>query len=112
VHLQYAKDWKVFWMLFMIVAKHTAETCPGGIMRPDKEFAAKLNKAMKKSGVKVVEGYLDAPGHVWYFFVETDDNTALNNAVEPLRLVGDVLIAPVLKFSEGVVWAKKIGIQK
>jgi hypothetical protein len=99
-------------MLFMIVATHTVENCPGGNIRPDKEFSAKLDKSMKKSGVKVVEGYLDAPGHVWYFVVETDDNTAISNAVEPLRLVGEVKISPVLKFSEGVAWAKKIGIQK
>jgi len=99
-------------LLFIIVAKHTAEACPGGIMRPDKQFTAKLDDSMRKSGVKVVEGYLDAPGHVWYFAIETDDNTALNNAVEPLRLIGDVNIAPVMKFSEGVAWAKKIGIQK
>jgi hypothetical protein len=96
----------------MIVAEHTAETCPGGIIRPDKQFTAKLDECMKKSGVKVVEGYLDGPGHVWYFILDTDDNTALNNAVEPLRLVGNVRIVPVMKFSEGVAWAKKIGIQK
>lgn len=99
-------------MLFMIIAEHTAETCPGGTIRPDKEFTAKLDKSMKKSGVKVIEGYLDGPGHVWYFVVETDDNTALNNAVEPLRLVGNVRIVPVMEFSEGIAWAKKVGIQK
>jgi len=99
-------------MLFMIVAKHTAEMCPGGTVRPDKEFTAKLDKAMNKPGIKVVEGYLDGPGHVWYFIVETEDNTAFNNAVEPLRLVGDVKIAPVMKFSDAVAWARKIGIQK
>ena len=99
-------------MLFMVVARHTAELCPGGVVRPDKEFTAKIEKSMKKSGVKEIAGYLDAPGHVYYFVLETDDNTALNNAVEPLRLVGDVTITPVLKFSEAVAWAKKIGIQK
>jgi hypothetical protein len=96
----------------MIVAKHTAELCPGGVVRPDKEFTAKIEENMKKSGVNEVAGYLDAPGHVYYFVIETDDNAALNNAVEPLRLIGEVAIAPVLKFSEAVAWAKKIGIQK
>ena len=96
----------------MIVARHTAESCPGGVVRPDKEFTAKIEESMKKSGVKEIAGYLDAPGHVYYFVLETDDNAALNNAVEPLRLVGEVTITPVLKFSEGVAWAKKIGIQK
>jgi hypothetical protein len=99
-------------LLFMIVAKHSAELCPGGVVRPDKEFTVKIEESMKKSGVKEIAGYLDAPGHVYYFVLETDDNAALNNAVEPLRLVGEVMIAPVLKFSEAVAWAKKIGIQK
>lgn len=96
----------------MIVAKHSAELCPGGVVRPDKEFTAKIERSMKKSGVKEIAGYLDAPGHVYYFVLETDDNAALNNAVEPLRLIGEVMIAPVLKLSEAVAWAKKIGIQK
>ena len=99
-------------MLFMIVAKHTADFCPGGVVRPDKEFIKKTEESMKKSGVKLIEGYMDAPGHVYYFVLETDDNAALNNAVEPLRLIGEVTITPVLKFSEAVAWAKKIGIQK
>jgi hypothetical protein len=96
----------------MIVARHAAELCPGGAVPPDKEFTAKIEKSMKKSGVKEIAGYLDAPGHVYYFVLESDDNVALNNAVEPLRIVGDVTITPVLKFSEAVAWAKKIGIQK
>ena len=100
-------------MLFMVVARHSVELCPGGVVRPDKEFSVKLDASIKKSGVKEIAGYMDAPGHVFYFVLETDDNTALNNAVEPLRLVGEVTITPVLKFfSEGAVWAKKIGIQK
>jgi hypothetical protein len=96
----------------MVVARHTAELCPGGSIRPDKGFTAKVEESFKKSGVKEIAGYTDAPGHVHYFIIETDDNTALNNAVEPLRLVGDVTITPVLKWSDLVAWAKKIGIQK
>jgi hypothetical protein len=48
-------------VLFMIVAEHTAETCPGGTVRPDKHFTDKVTESMKKSGVKMVEGYLDGP---------------------------------------------------
>jgi hypothetical protein len=106
------ETFEVFELLFLVVAEHTAETCPGGIIRPDKEFTARLDKSMKKPGVKVVEGFLDGPGHAWYFILETDNNIALNNAVEPLRLVGKVRMIPVVKFSEGFAWAKKIGIQK
>ena len=78
----------------MVVAKHSAELCPGGAVRPDKGFTAKLEESMKKSGVKEIAGYTDAPGHVYYFVLETDDNKALNNAVEPLRLIGEVAYPP------------------
>ena len=96
----------------MIFAKHTDESCPGGVVRPNKEAMAKVEDAMNSSGVKLVEGYLDGPGHVFYFVVEANDNVALNNAVEPLRLIGNVNITPVLKFSDARAWLKKIGIQK
>jgi hypothetical protein len=87
--------------------------CPGGVVRPDKEFIKKTEESMKKSGIKLIDAYMDAPGHVFYFVLETDDNAALNNAVETLRLVGEVTITPVLKFfKEGSYWAKEIGIQK
>ncbi len=71
----------------MIVRVHSVENCPGGNIKSDKAFATKLDEGMKKAGVKVLEGYLDALGHVWYFVVETDSNAALNKAVEPLRLI-------------------------
>jgi hypothetical protein len=100
-------------LIFIIVARHSIEFCPGGLVRPDKEFIKKTEESMKKSGVKLIDGYMDAPGHVFYFVLETDDNTALNIAVEPLRLIGEVTITPVLKFfKEGYDWGKKIGIQE
>ena len=97
----------------MIVAKHTIEFCPGGAVRPDQEFIKKTEESMMKSGAKVIDGYMDAPAHTFYFILETDDNTAINIAVEPLRLIGEVAITPIMKFfKEGSDWAKKIGIQK
>jgi hypothetical protein len=100
-------------LLFMIVAKHTIENCPGGAVRPDKEFINKTEESMKKSGIKLIDGYMDAPNHIFYFVLETDENPALNIAIEPLRLVGDVTITPVMKFfKEGHDWGKKIGIQE
>jgi len=100
-------------LLFVIVARHTAEMCPGGLVKPDKEFIKKTEESMKKSGVKLIDGYMDAPGHVFYFVLDAADNAALNIAVEPLRLVGEVTISPVMKFfKEGSDWAKKIGIQQ
>ena len=99
-------------LLFMIVAKHTAEMCPGGIVRPDREFIRKTEESIKKSGANLIEGYMDAPGHVFYFVLEAADNATINIAVEPLRLIGEVRITPVLRFfKEGSEWAEKIGIQ-
>ena len=99
-------------MLFVIVAEHTAEDCPGGKVRPDKQFFAKVGESMKKSGVKLVEGYLDAAGHVFFLVVDASDNMSLSEAVEPFRYVGTVRYYPVMKFSEAFTWAKKGGIME
>jgi hypothetical protein len=97
----------------MIVAKHTVESCPGGVVRPDKEFIKKTEESIKKSGAKLIDAYMDAPGHIFYFVLDAADNVTLNTAVETLRLVGEVKITPVMKFfKEGSDWAKKIGIQE
>jgi hypothetical protein len=99
-------------MLFYVNAKHGVETCPGGNIHPDREFTAKVNDALKRSGVTVVASFADPPRHVYHFFIEAETNEALNNAVEPFRLIGDVWINPVMRFDDTVAWAKKIGIQK
>jgi hypothetical protein len=49
--------------LSIVVAKYLTENCLGGLVRHDKQFIAKLDENMKKSGVKVVEGYLDKLGN-------------------------------------------------
>jgi len=33
-------------LLYMVFHRHTAEMCPGGNVRPDKEFAKKLDACM------------------------------------------------------------------
>jgi predicted deacetylase len=87
--------------------------CPGGNVRPDKEFLMKLNKQIEESGVNLIEGYLDAPGHEFYLILETDENAKLNSAIEQLRLVGDTnKIVPIMKLSDALEWSKKMGIQK
>ncbi|MGZ4903118.1 MAG: DUF3303 family protein [Halobacteriota archaeon] len=96
----------------MVVAKHTAEDCPGGLARPDKDFLSKVVDHIESSGVAVTEIYLDAPGHVYFLIVEAHDNEALNNVLEPFRLVGKVKTHPVLKLSDAITWTKKIGIQR
>lgn len=100
-------------MLYMIYHKHSAEMCPGGSVRPDKEFVSKLSKQIEESGVNFVEGYVDGPGHEFYFIIEADDIAKLNMAIEQLRLVGDInKITPVMKFTDTIAWAKKMGIQE
>lgn len=99
-------------MLFICVARHTAEMCPAGVVRPDKELGAKIEKAAKAAGAKLVDVYLDAPGHTFYLLVDAATNVQLWDATEPLRLVGDVQFAPVMKLSDALAHARKIGIQK
>ncbi len=96
----------------MVVAKHTAEDCPGGLVRPDKDFLAKVVEHIETSGVDVAEIYLDAPGHVYFLIADANDNEALNNVLEPFRLLGKVKTHPVLKLSDARAWTKKIGIQR
>lgn len=100
-------------MLFIVYHRHTAEMCPGGNVRPDREFLTKLKEQTETAGVKIIEGYIDGPGHQFYLVVEADDNAKLNKAIEQLRLVGDTNdVVPVLKFSDAVAWARNAGIQK
>jgi hypothetical protein len=48
-------------LLFVIRHTHTAEMCPGGSVRPDKEFVTKLEEQISKAGVTLIEGYLRYP---------------------------------------------------
>ena len=100
-------------MLFVVYHRHTAEMCPGGKVHPDPKFISKLKEQIKNADVTLIEGYLDGPGHQFYFIVEADDSNKLNTAIEQLRLVGDINdIVPVLKMSDAVAWAQKAGIQQ
>jgi hypothetical protein len=96
----------------MVVQTHDPQDCPGGLVRPDQDFFAKVAESVERSGVTLIEGYIDAPAHVFFFLLDANDNEALNIALEPLRLVGKVRTHPVLKFSDARAWAKKIGIQR
>ena len=99
-------------MLFICVARHTAEMCPAGKVHPDKELGAKVEKAGKEVGAKVVDLYLDAPGHTFFAIIDTVTNTQLWDATEPLRMIGDVQFTPVMKLGDALAHARKIGIQK
>ena len=99
-------------MLFICTARHTAEMCPAGVVRPDKTLGGKIEEAAKQAGAKLVESYLDAPGHAFYLILDAATNVQLWDATEPLRLIGDVQFAPVMKLGEALAHARKIGIQK
>jgi len=98
-------------LLFMVHHRHTVETCPAANVRPDKEFATRLDKQLREAGLKF-EGYVDGPGHEFYFIIEADDIAKLYTAVRELLQLGDNKIVPVMKFSDAVAWAKKMGLQK
>jgi uncharacterized protein with GYD domain len=99
-------------MLFIFDHHHAAEACPAGTVHPDKNFANSLNKAAKETGVKLVEGFVDGPGHHIYLVVEADDNAQLYNFAAPLMNVGVTRVAPVMKWSSAIDAARKGGRQK
>jgi hypothetical protein len=42
-------------MLFMVTHKHSVEMCPGGSIKPDKQFITKLQEGIEKNKVKLIE---------------------------------------------------------
>jgi hypothetical protein len=39
----------------LVVAKHTAEDCPGGLVRPDMDFIANVVENVERPGVTLTE---------------------------------------------------------
>jgi hypothetical protein len=99
-------------MLFIIDHTHAAEHCPAGTIHPYKEFANDLSKAAAKNDVKILEGYVDGPGHHIYFVVEAKDSTQLYNFATPLMNVGHTHVAPAMKWNKAVEQTRKQGRQK
>lgn len=99
-------------MLFVVSARHTAEMCPAGVVHPDKQLGSKIEKAANQAGAKLVEVYLDAPGHAFFLILEVTTNAQLWDATEPLRIIGDVQFSPVMRLGEALKHARKLGIQK
>jgi hypothetical protein len=46
-------------LFFLVVAKHTGEDCPGGLVRPDMDFIAKVVENVERSGVTLTEATLN-----------------------------------------------------
>ncbi len=100
-------------MLFLIDHKHTADLCPAGLSHPDKEWLMKLEEKAKNSGVHLIDGYLDGPGHHFYFVVEADKIEQLYSFITPfLTQIGESRIVPVLRWAEARAVAQKLGVQK
>jgi len=99
-------------MLFVLDHEHSAENCPAGTVRPDKELLSKLETNAKTSGVRLVEGYLDAPAHHFYFVVEADAPEQILRFITPYLGVGNTNVHPVLKWSEALAVTRKFGLQK
>jgi hypothetical protein len=99
-------------MLFVVDHKHSAETCPAGTVHPDKEFTNKLEDQIKTSGVRVVDGYLDGPGHRFYFVIEADTTQQILSFAVPMISVGETNIHSVLKWSDAIATSRKLGMQR
>jgi len=87
-------------MLFVIIHKHTAEMCPAGVVRINKDWLKEVTNSFKNAKIKYLGGYANSPNHEFFFIIEADDLEEIDNAIEPLRRVGKVRIIPVLKFEE------------
>ena len=99
-------------MLFIIDHKHTAVTCPAGKIHHEDDFPQNMDAQAKKSGLKIVEGYLDGPGHQIYFIAEADNASQIFEFATPLIRIGETKVTPVLKWSEAMAVSKKIGLLK
>jgi hypothetical protein len=72
-----------------------------------------LEDQVKKSGVKLIEGYLDGPGHHFYFIVEADNATQILQFSAPTLIpIGETEVTPVLKWSEAASEIRKMGVLK
>jgi uncharacterized protein DUF3303 len=99
-------------MLFIIDHRHTAMTCPAGKIHHEDDFMQTLDAQAKKSGLKIVEGYLDGPGHQFYFIAEADNAKQILEFSVPLIKIGETKVSPVLKWSEATSVARNIGLLK
>jgi len=99
-------------MLFMIDSQHGAETCPAGFIHPDKDFSKKLDKAIADSGVKLVGGYLDAPGHHFYYIVDARSVEQVYSIAVPLLIgIGTSTVTPVVEWKQSRPLGRKAGVQ-
>lgn len=96
--------------MFVLDHKHSAENCPAGTVRPDKEFLSKFEASAKTSGLRFVEGYLDGPAHHFYLIVEADTPDQIMRLIVPSLGIGETEAHPVVKWSEALAVTRKLGL--
>jgi hypothetical protein len=99
-------------MLFIVDHAHAAENCPAGKTHPYREFTNDLNKSAAANDVKIVEGYVDGPGHHIYLVIEAKDVAQIYSFAVPLMNVGHTHVTPVLKWNKAIAQTRKLGLQK
>lgn len=90
-------------MLFVAILKHSPENC---CMRPENAKASEearkwfenIEELEKKTGVKLLGGYLNPNEHTAYFILETDDYAGVSRFLGPQLLTyRSAKITPVVK---------------
>ena len=93
-------------MLFIAILKHSPENC---FMRPENAKAREevgkwfenMEELEKKTGVKLLGGYMNPNEHTSYFILETDDYTGVSRFLGPQLLTyRSAKITPVIKIEE------------
>jgi hypothetical protein len=62
------KSYLEFYMLFLQIAKHTAESCPmhnEKVKKINVDLMAKMDQLLKKHGIKMVGGWAATPEHLF-----------------------------------------------
>jgi len=85
-------------ILFYIKHKHSPETCP--VLKGPETVAKTFGKIItpehaKKSGVKVLGMYADAPAHTVGFIIETDNVDKIGAFLLPLLSIGTAETTPI-----------------
>ncbi len=98
-------------MLFMVKAKHSAETCPISPMRPNPDFLKTLRDQTEKAKVKVIGAYSNAPSHTLWFVLEAQTMEELNTFALPLLQIGEVKTIPVQTIEDSTGFWSRLGLQ-
>jgi hypothetical protein len=77
-------------MLYMVVATHTAESCPMGNPEVAKKMrygSEHLNEVAKKLNIKVNGSWVDAPAHVMYLLLDAPNAHDISRMMMEIRFM-------------------------